>query len=115
ELLHSKDASGDTPFGRRRVPADVRRPQRLSLRLRPILCDRLCADGKRAGRTPADRRLSDSTPRRDTVVYFRPAYDYICCMMITSPSSSALDRLRAAGLRPTRQRLALARLLLGNA
>jgi Fur family transcriptional regulator, iron response regulator len=35
-------------------------------------------------------------------------------MMMTSPSSNALDRLRAVGLRPTRQRLALARLLLEN-
>ena len=35
-------------------------------------------------------------------------------MMMTSPLSTALERLRAAGLRPTRQRLALARLLLEN-
>jgi Fur family iron response transcriptional regulator len=35
-------------------------------------------------------------------------------MMVTPPSSNALDRLRAVGLRPTRQRLALARLLLEN-
>jgi len=35
-------------------------------------------------------------------------------MIVTCPSSDALDRLRAAGLRPTRQRLALARLLLEN-
>jgi Fur family transcriptional regulator, iron response regulator len=36
-------------------------------------------------------------------------------MTITSPSSTtALARLRAVGLRPTRQRLALARLLLEN-
>ncbi len=35
-------------------------------------------------------------------------------MMMTQPSSNALDRLRAVGLRPTRQRLALARLLLEN-
>ena len=35
-------------------------------------------------------------------------------MMMTSPPSTALERLRAAGLRPTRQRLALARLLLEN-
>ncbi|HEV7997333.1 MAG TPA: transcriptional repressor [Stellaceae bacterium] len=33
-------------------------------------------------------------------------------MTMIEPSSAALDRLRAAGLRPTRQRLALARLLL---
>ena len=35
-------------------------------------------------------------------------------MMMTSPSATALARLRSAGLRPTRQRLALARLLLEN-
>jgi Fur family iron response transcriptional regulator len=35
-------------------------------------------------------------------------------MIVTWPSSNALDRLRAVGLRPTRQRLALARLLLEN-
>src|SRR5271166_1592831 len=35
-------------------------------------------------------------------------------MTMTSPSSTALKRLRAAGLRPTRQRLALATLLLEN-
>jgi len=33
---------------------------------------------------------------------------------MTSPSVTALARLRTAGLRPTRQRLALARLLLEN-
>jgi len=33
-------------------------------------------------------------------------------MMMTSSSAIALERLRAVGLRPTRQRLALARLLL---
>ena len=35
-------------------------------------------------------------------------------MTMTSPSTIALARLRAVGLRPTRQRLALARLLLEN-
>jgi Fur family transcriptional regulator, iron response regulator len=35
-------------------------------------------------------------------------------MNSTSPPSAALRRLRAAGLRPTRQRLALAQLLLEN-
>lgn len=35
-------------------------------------------------------------------------------MMITRPYSHLLDRLRAAGLRPTRQRLALAKLLFEN-
>ena len=35
-------------------------------------------------------------------------------MTMTSPSVIALARLRAVGLRPTRQRLALARLLLEN-
>jgi len=67
-------------LGRCRIPADVRRAQRLSLRLRSILRKRLCADGARFGRTPADRRLSE--PQRTIpVVYFRRAYHYICCMM----------------------------------
>ena len=35
-------------------------------------------------------------------------------MTMTSPSETALARLRSVGLRPTRQRLALARLLLEN-
>src|SRR5215472_18285480 len=35
-------------------------------------------------------------------------------MMTTSPSMIALARLRSVGLRPTRQRVALARLLLEN-
>jgi Fur family transcriptional regulator, iron response regulator len=35
-------------------------------------------------------------------------------MTMTSASSTALERLRAVGLRPTRQRVALARLLLEN-
>ena len=35
-------------------------------------------------------------------------------MMMTSPPAAALARLRAAGLRPTRQRVALAHLLLEN-
>jgi Fur family transcriptional regulator, iron response regulator len=35
-------------------------------------------------------------------------------MSSAHPSLNALERLRAAGLRPTRQRLALAKLLLGN-
>ena len=35
-------------------------------------------------------------------------------MMMTSSSAIALERLRAVGLRPTRQRLALARLLFDN-
>ncbi len=35
-------------------------------------------------------------------------------MMISRPYTHLLDRLRAAGLRPTRQRLALAKLLFDN-
>ena len=46
------------------------------------------------------------------VVYFNSMCCYICDMNKALPSSSALQRLRAVGLRPTRQRLALARLLL---
>ncbi len=35
-------------------------------------------------------------------------------MELSRPAADAIERLRAAGLRPTRQRLALARLLFGN-
>jgi len=38
---------------------------------------------------------------------------YILGMQLLSPPSHALERLRAVGLRPTRQRIALARLLFG--
>jgi len=48
----------------------------------------------------------------DAPVYFNSAYCYICDMNKAPSSSRALQRLRSAGLRPTRQRLALARLLL---
>ena len=41
-------------------------------------------------------------------------YAYICCMKMTSAISIAVERLRAVNLRPTRQRVALARLLLEN-
>jgi Fur family iron response transcriptional regulator len=48
----------------------------------------------------------------NAAVYFRRACGYLCNMNKAYPSSNALHRLRAVGLRPTRQRLALARLLL---
>ena len=48
----------------------------------------------------------------NATVYFDGAYCYICDMNKALPTSTALQRLREAGLRPTRQRLALARLLL---
>jgi Fur family transcriptional regulator, iron response regulator len=52
-------------------------------------------------------------------VYFRFAFPYMCAMTNGTResfaiSATALSRVRAAGLRPTRQRLALARLLLAN-
>src|SRR5260370_11318888 len=37
-----------------------------------------------------------------------------CNMMLPRPAQNVIERLRAAGLRPTRQRLALARLLFEN-
>lgn len=49
---------------------------------------------------------------RNKVVWFRHDSAYICCMTMTPATSLALHRLRAANLRPTRQRVALARLLL---
>jgi Fur family transcriptional regulator, iron response regulator len=48
----------------------------------------------------------------DVSVYFCGTPVYVCGMNKTLPFSTALQRLRAAGLRPTRQRLALARVLL---
>ncbi len=50
---------------------------------------------------------------RKIVVCIRHDFAYICCMK-TPPHSTALARLRAVNLRPTRQRLALSRLLLEN-
>ena len=58
QLLHPEDLAGDPPFGRCRVPADVRRAQRLSLCLGPVLRQRLCADRPGVGRALADRRLT---------------------------------------------------------
>src|SRR5262249_58244975 len=52
--------------------------------------------------------------RRKNVVCFPHVSVYICCMTMTPATSLALKRLRAANLRPTRQRVALARLLLEN-
>src|SRR5271155_3629468 len=49
---------------------------------------------------------------RNKVVWFRHDSAYICRMTMTSATCLALRRLRAANLRPTRQRVALARLLL---
>jgi Fur family iron response transcriptional regulator len=48
----------------------------------------------------------------NATIYFSPAIAYMYGMDAPQLSSIALARLRAAGLRPTRQRLALARLLL---
>src|ERR1700722_15326672 len=44
-------------------------------------------------------------------LYFQSAYAYILSMEVSVLSSKLLERLRAVGLRPTRQRIALARLL----
>jgi len=46
--------------------------------------------------------------------WFRREATYICGMKMTPATTTALKRLRAANLRPTRQRVALARLLLEN-
>jgi len=48
-------------------------------------------------------------------LYFPPTPPYICPMRHTSPSPTFVERLRRAGLRPTRQRIALARLLFDGA
>jgi Fur family transcriptional regulator, iron response regulator len=47
----------------------------------------------------------------NAAVYFSKACCYVCDMNKAPPSSAVLQRLRTVGLRPTRQRLALARLL----
>jgi Fur family iron response transcriptional regulator len=47
----------------------------------------------------------------NAAVYFSKACCYVCDMNKAPPSSTVLQRLRTVGLRPTRQRLALARLL----
>jgi Fur family iron response transcriptional regulator len=52
--------------------------------------------------------------RPNAGVCFRWCLSYVYRMKSPSPLSAALQRLRAAGLRPTRQRLALAQLLLEN-
>ena len=44
-------------------------------------------------------------------LYFQSAYAYILSMQVSASSPNFLERLRAVGLRPTRQRIALARLL----
>jgi Fur family transcriptional regulator, iron response regulator len=58
--------------------------------------------------------LAKSVDRRQhgLVGWFCDDSTYICLMKMTSPTSIVLERLRAVNLRPTRQRLALARLLL---
>ena len=58
--------------------------------------------------------LAKSIDRRQhgLVGWFCDDSTYICLMKMTSPTSIVLERLRAVNLRPTRQRLALARLLL---
>ena len=57
QLLHSEDTAGDQPCRRCRKSADVRRPQRLSFRLGPVLRQRLYALRARAGGAFANRRL----------------------------------------------------------
>ena len=47
-LLHPEDLAGDQPLRRLRNPAHVRRPQRLPLRQRPVLRERLHPDGEAA-------------------------------------------------------------------
>jgi Fur family iron response transcriptional regulator len=51
------------------------------------------------------------TSIRNTALYFIDSAPYMSCMDTPSPHSHILGRLRNAGLRPTRQRLALAGLL----
>jgi Fur family transcriptional regulator, iron response regulator len=62
--------------------------------------------------THPTRFCLESEIRRNVSVYFCGISLYVQSMNKALPPSTALRRLRAAGLRPTRQRLALARLLL---
>ena len=115
-----------------RLPADVRRPQRLQVPGRSFLFQRLHPDRAPAGRPHRDRRLSGTLDNRGHTGPFR--YELSGSPAVALPSlrdgavaacrmggrtvqtmrtySRALERLKAAGLRPTRQRLALAKLLL---
>ena len=109
QLLHPEDIAGDPAFRRRRIPADVRRTQRLPLCERPVLCERLCSHRQGAGRARADRRLTTVFAARAAL--FPETAAYITSMELPPTCPDVVERLRAAGLRPTRQRLALARLL----
>ena len=62
QLLHPEDIAGDPALRRCRIPADVRRTQRLSLCERPVLRERLCSDRQGAGRARADRQLTRYSP-----------------------------------------------------
>jgi Fur family iron response transcriptional regulator len=49
-----------------------------------------------------------------SVLYFCAAAAYHRVMEMSQPTSAVVERLRAVGLRPTRQRIALTRLLFDN-
>ena len=110
QLLHPEDIAGDPPLRRRRVPADVRRTQRLSLRVatrstRTAMC-RPSRSWSSACRPAIDRGHSPIAP-----LYFPKPPPISLSMELPPTCPNVVERLRAAGLRPTRQRLALARLL----
>ncbi len=60
---------------------------------------------------PRSKFLKKTRRTVNAAVYFSKACCYVCDMNKAPPSSTVLQRLRTVGLRPTRQRLALARLL----
>ena len=72
QLLHPEDAAGDPPLRRCRVPADVRRPQRLSLRLRPVLRERLRAE-RQASWSSACKPAIDGRRRLQRALFLRAA------------------------------------------
>jgi hypothetical protein len=57
-------------------------------------------------------RLQTASTGGIIAIWFRRETTYIRYMKMTPATTTALKRLRAANLRPTRQRVALARLLL---
>src|SRR6185312_6879418 len=102
-------------------PADVRRSQCLSLQGRSVLRGRLRSEREAAGGTHPDRRLTParsflSLPDNGVVCgmadfIFTGFRSILGAMMTSRPFAPVRERLKVVVLRPTRQRLALARLL----
>src|SRR5690606_21322228 len=112
----------------RGASTDVRRPQRLPVRAGPVLPERLHSNRATTGRADRNRSIDLHYPPdrsriragrklvRSSVSLGRTARRRMdsCLMNSNGPIREVTARLRAAGLRPTRQRIALARLLFGE-